>query len=249
MTRTLGLDVSKFQGHVPWKACYDEGVRFVFIKATEATGYTDPMFLEHVEGARKAGMLIGAYCYFWPSRDPIGQAKFFHATAGSLGLDLPPVLDFEDRKGVEGPWAIRAASRWLQETERLWDKQAIMYSYPSFLSALKASDDRDKETHKALGTRDLWIAHYTKAEPFVPAPWAEWKFWQFDGDKGRRLPNGVDADYNWFAGSEDDLRVYCGLPTERHLRTLEMQVPVEVPSAGDWVATLRDPLWPQLPTV
>lgn len=58
----------------------------------------------------------------------------------------------------------------------------------------------------------LWMAWYVKGwpkdgdAPKIPAPWSEWLFWQFDGDGGLKLPNGIDADFCVFNGGEDELR-------------------------------------------
>lgn len=46
--------------------------------------------------------------------------------------------------------------------------------------------------------------------PQIPNAWAqaEWTFWQCDGNGGRRFPGGIDADFDVFNGSEDDLRQF-----------------------------------------
>ena len=62
---------------------------------------------------------------------------------------------------------------------------------------------------------DLWMAWYRSgwpipgAAPKVPAPFQDWKFWQFDGNGGLRLPNGVDSDFCVFNGSKEDLQSYA----------------------------------------
>ncbi|MEM9430371.1 MAG: GH25 family lysozyme, partial [Pseudomonadota bacterium] len=45
-----GLDVSRWQGDVDWRAVARAGVAFTFIKATEGGDHTDPMFKAHWTG-------------------------------------------------------------------------------------------------------------------------------------------------------------------------------------------------------
>lgn len=48
-----GFDVSHYQPTVNFPAAYKGGLRFVFIKATEGTGYKDPSFSDHYTQATK----------------------------------------------------------------------------------------------------------------------------------------------------------------------------------------------------
>lgn len=51
-----GFDISHYQSNVDFDAAYnDGGLRFVYIKATQGTTYTDPSFSSHYEGATNAG--------------------------------------------------------------------------------------------------------------------------------------------------------------------------------------------------
>lgn len=65
---------------------------------------------------------------------------------------------------------------------------------------------------------DLWMAWYRSGwpvpgdHPKVPGPFTDWKFWQFDGNGGLRLPNGVDADFCVFNGGEGELRAFAEGP-------------------------------------
>ncbi len=59
-----------------------------------------------------------------------------------------------------------------------------------------------------LADYPLWIASYG-ASPSIPAPWSSWTMWQYDGNGGQRMPNGGDADFNWFNGDEEALASFC----------------------------------------
>lgn len=204
MDTILGTDVSKWQGpKLDWGAIAAMGVRFAFCKATEHVGHVDPTFERNAPAAAKAGLLVGSYHVLRPEADVQRQAEHYFKVAGGRGL-LPPVLDFELTGKLPGPEVVRRGLAFVEATEALWGKPCIVYTGNWFWRLLG-----DPEA-PAFGARPLWIAHYGVKEPAVPRPWKQrgWAFWQFDGNGGRRLP-GVDGDFNWFRGTEDDLRALC----------------------------------------
>ncbi len=76
--------------------------------------------------------------------------------------------------------------------------------YPDFWRVL------GNDAKHPLGERPLWISHYDVQHPLIPNAWAQagFTFWQYDGNGGRRFPGGIDADFDIFNGSEDQLRQF-----------------------------------------
>ncbi|HEY43436.1 MAG TPA: hypothetical protein G4O11_05570, partial [Anaerolineae bacterium] len=92
-----GLDVSHWQGDLTkdwWEAAYNEGYRFVFLKATEGLDYSDPNYAINKMNAKEAGFKVGAYCFARPEKNGIEQAEYFISVAGEL--DIGGVWDLED---------------------------------------------------------------------------------------------------------------------------------------------------------
>jgi lysozyme len=205
MNTILGTDVSAVQGHnLDWSKIVASGVRFAFCKATEHTGYVDPTFAENARGGAAAGALIGSYHFFHADADVERQAESYFRVAAAL-TTLPPVLDLESAGHLHPDEVIRRAFAFVEATEGLWGRPCIVYTADWFWQKLGNLDAPE------LGRRLLWVSHYGAATPRIPHPWrdAGWAFWQFDGNGGRRFPSGVDADFNWFRGTEDDLRALC----------------------------------------
>jgi lysozyme len=193
----LGIDASRHQGTIPWGAMAEQ-VKFAYLKSTEGISYQDPKFAESAKACPRDRVFLGAYHYFLPERDPIAQAKNFHDVAGA-STNLLPALDFEIIRGETKPLeAIRSAVRFVEKTEQLWGCRCLVYSYPNFLDQFRAMPKASKYL-QALGQRPLWVAHYRPRNgiPRVPWPWQQYAIWQFDGDGGLALPNGVDCDFNW----------------------------------------------------
>ena len=59
----LGLDISKWNGTIDWKAVKKAGAQFVIIRAGYGTGYVDPYFKRNIEAAIENNLLIGVYWF------------------------------------------------------------------------------------------------------------------------------------------------------------------------------------------
>ena len=94
-----GFDVSHYQGTVDMASQKSKGARFVIIKATEGTTYTDASFSANYDAATKAGLIRGAYHFAHPdSGSGAAQANYFLQHGGGWsddGITLPGMLDIE----------------------------------------------------------------------------------------------------------------------------------------------------------
>ena len=59
----LGLDISKWNGNIDWKAVKKANIDFVIIRAGYGTGYVDPYFKTNIESAIKNNLMIGIYWF------------------------------------------------------------------------------------------------------------------------------------------------------------------------------------------
>src|SRR5580704_1589430 len=90
-----GIDVSKYQGSIDWKAVADSGVKFVWIKATEGGDRADENFTANWAGAKAAGLPHGAYHFVYWCRPPMEEMSWFEQNTPVEQDALPPVLDVE----------------------------------------------------------------------------------------------------------------------------------------------------------
>ncbi len=90
-----GIDVSYFQEAVDWHAVARDDIRFAYIKATEGGDRLDERFNENFAGAARAGVLRGAYHFWYHCRPGIEQAAWFIRNVPRNDSALPPVLDIE----------------------------------------------------------------------------------------------------------------------------------------------------------
>lgn len=197
-----GIDVSKFQKDINWEAVRQmqvDNIRisFAFIKATEGITRQDAAFRQNWQRARKAGLIRGAYHFFYSTRDPIKQAINFRNVVQLESGDLPPVLDIEVHNN-QPPAVIRSTARiWLEEMEKAYGVKPIIYTNMRFYNTYLGSEFDDYP---------LWIAHYYQKER--PAARRKWLFWQHS-DIGRVNGIKTTVDFNAFSGDSLDLLKLC----------------------------------------
>lgn len=228
-TRARGTDLAMFQGVVPFADMVREGIEFSICKATEGHGYIDPKWEENHKRSPVYMRAVGAYHVLRAGNAKTQAAHYARqwerlaAEAAPVGARvIPPVIDFEimDRQTAE--LAIATCVDFRLEIERLTGVVPWLYSFPSFL----------REQCKNLAPAELaecpmWLAWYpgygysraSMVDPIgtldrakaLPTLWrlSRWAAWQYDGNGGERMPNGVDADFNVANGSLEDM---LGLP-------------------------------------
>jgi lysozyme len=219
-----GIDVSRWQGSINWPAVQTTGKLFAFIKATEGSGLVDPFFAANWKGAKDAGLLCGAYHFFRPLQDAKKQAELFLKSVKLESGDFPPVLDLEVSENLRAATIIQRVEIWVSEIEKQTGKKVILYSGISFLN--------DSFTIPAGGpplwARDhiLWVANYlppTAIQPFMPAGWDKWHFWQYSQAGQVDGING-SVDLDWYNGSLEELQALAGksaTPVSKQLYNVE----------------------------
>jgi len=188
-----GIDVSKYQQMIAWDAVKAMQVKniklgFVFIKATEGTGNTDPQFNRNWKRSKESGITRGAYHFFLTTKDARMQAENFIKVVDLKPGDLPPVLDVEQTNGISKELIKKELKTWLDIVENNYHIKPIIYTNIDFYKQ-NMGDEFDNYP--------LWVAHYY--QPRQPRIQRDWVFWQHN-DNGR--VNGIlsPVDFNVYSG-------------------------------------------------
>ncbi|MFC9928269.1 lysozyme [Streptomyces sp. NPDC127190] len=205
-----GHDVSSHQEHVDWPTALDKGARFVYVKATESTGYRNPYFAEQYDGAYRSGLVRGAYHFARPDRSSgARQAEFFVHHGGDWRADgrtLPPALDIEynpyDHRHPCYGLSNRRMVHWIRsfsdEVEQETGRPPVIYTTAEWWRMCTGDSDAFAARHP------LWIARHGSSGPGeLPGGWQDWTFWQY-GTRG-----GLPGDQNLFHGSAARLRSFA----------------------------------------
>lgn len=200
-----GVDVSNHNGNISWKRVAASGKKFAFVLATDGGDFTNPMFQQQYKGAKKEGLLVGAYHFGRPNSSATGQANRLLDTMGSDkdAKTLPPVLDMEVSPSGGSCYGKTPAQ--LQDWMRLFSgtvksrtgEKPIIYISPSFWSTCMGST-------QAFADHPLWVASYGVSNPDVPGGWNSYTFWQFT-NKGSVPGISGPVDINKFKGSGKEL--------------------------------------------
>lgn len=223
MPTVPGIDVSYWNAGIDWPKVRATGQRFVFVKATEGETYSDPTFDDNWLGAKAAGLLRGAYCFFRPKADPEKQADRFIKYVKSMNDDgeLPPALDLETSDGQPREKVIARAKIWLDEVEQAFGRKPIIYSGLYFLQTYFSVSGGGPPDW----ARDypLWLAQYPYPyvpgmSPSLPDGWFKWTFWQYS-ETGK--VNGINArvDLDLFNGTLEELYNFAGAQMQTQPRT------------------------------
>jgi lysozyme len=211
----VGVDVASHQhpGDQPidWKTVRNAGVSFAMVKVDEgphgsAGRYVNPWFGPDWNGARAAGLLVGAYHYARP-RLPVAtagvDARTFAATVGPslAGAALPPVLDLEESGALPPADLIAWVRQWLDTVQALAGRPPVVYTGKWFWDGYLAGTPE-------LAGHPLWIARYADRPGVLPGAFPTWSFWQFTA-RGRVPGIPAPVDVNVSCGSVTDLTGEC----------------------------------------
>lgn len=177
-----GMDVSRWQGNVNWAYWKGKGKTFVYVKATEGTGYRNAYFSQQYTGSYKAGFIRGAYHYALPNRSSgYAQASYFVARGGSWSRDgrtLPGVVDMEYNPygsvcyGMSRTQMVAWVKSFTRRYKALTGVDAVIYTNLDWWSRCTGNSGAFTKTNP------LWVARYASKVGRLPGGWPFYTFWQ-----------------------------------------------------------------------
>lgn len=90
-----GIDLSHHNPFPNWRKLEEEGVHFVYLKATEGSTHEDKNYPCNYNEGRNSNIKIGAYHFYTFAESGLEQAKHFIRIANSQQGDLIPAIDVE----------------------------------------------------------------------------------------------------------------------------------------------------------
>ncbi len=190
-THLPGIDVSRYQGdNINWIDLKKQGIKFVYIKATQGETEVDQDFEKHRAMAKQAGILHGFYHFFQPEDDPVKQASHFLKTVGDTKNCLPSVVDVEILGRQQPDKVVSRMKTWMKLVKEALGHEPILYSYHYFF--------REYLKPNLTGTYKLWLADYQRGYDFsknLNVIFAQ----HSESGKIEGISDNVDLD--WFEGS------------------------------------------------
>mgnify|MGYP004623871555 FL=1 len=192
----IGLDLSKYQGDVDFKAIKDEGVSFVIIRVgtidAKRNYVKDPKFDEYIKGALKEDIDVGIYFYSYAmdEDEAIRDAKWVIKQIKDYNITMPVAFDWEDFSDYNSYKLSfyklnKIANAYLNELKSA-NYTPILYGSKFYLENVWMNEEFD-----------TWLAHYTDETNYTK----DYIMWQLcDNGKINGIKNYVDIDIYYEKG-------------------------------------------------
>lgn len=196
-----GIDVSKYQENIDWKAVKNSGIDFAMIRAgyrgyEKGTLNVDSYFYQNMNGALNAGVDVGVYFFSQAVSvsEAIEEANFVLSLVKSYDITYPIVIDTEYANEMHTGRADNIDKQTRTAIVKAFCDTVSQRGYEPMIYANKwwLMDALDMNQ---LKNYDVWLAHYTGATQNNPlANMSDYQgtytMWQYT-DIGR--VNGIDT--------------------------------------------------------
>lgn len=183
-----GIDISHWDGEIDFYKVKDQGIKVVYIKATQGESLIDSNFKINVTKAKEAGLLVGFYHFFNPGTEDSAKKQAFHFVDTTKGYrcDCKMALDIETDGGLSPSTLTNLSKIFLDEVKKLSGLDVVIYTYTSFVK---------EHLQKSLSSYPLWIAQYGSSSPSNNRIWDSWVGFQYS-EKGsiRGIKGDCDLD-------------------------------------------------------
>lgn len=206
-----GIDVSKYNTSVDWKAVKASGIDFVFIRVgyrgygSAGTLCADVQFESHITGALAAGLKVGVY-YFTQAintTEAKEEAAYCLEAIKKYDVTLPVVLDYEFPNTGNGYTGGRMYDAKLSKSAatkncRAFCDAIIAGGYTPMIYA-NINDLTNTINGASLSdTYKIWLANYTSQTAYT----GKYEYWQYT-EKGKvnGISGNVDCNY-WYTDTD-----------------------------------------------
>ncbi len=163
-TTSTGIDVSKWQGTIDWKAVKDAGIEFAIIRVGYRGSETgvlveDPTFKRNIKGATEAGLKVGVYFFTQAitKAEAVEEASMALSLTSGYNLAYPIFIDTESGSGNARANGLDKATRTeiidaFCKTVQNGGRKAGVYASKSWYN--------DKLNVSKLNNYYIWVAQY-----------------------------------------------------------------------------------------
>ncbi len=192
---SVGVDVSSHQQEIDWELVAANGVEFAMIRVgyrgyTEGEIQPDEYFVQNIEGARAAGLDVGAYFFSQAldEQEAIDEANYVLEQIKDYPLSYPVIFDWEDIEAdarTDGMDSVQLTKNAIAFCDTI--KQAG-YRAGVYFNQRFGYEEFDLES---LQDYVFWLAEYNDTPSFS----FHFQIWQYCND-GRVDGIKTDVDLN-----------------------------------------------------
>ncbi len=189
-----GIDVSKWNGNIDWKAVKNSGIEYVIIRSgyrgsSQGALIEDPKFKSNIKGATEAGLKVGVYFFTQAisEAEAIEEASMVLEQVKNYQISYPIFLDVEASGGrADGiDKATRTAvCKAFCQTIQSGGYTAGIYANKNWLDT--------KLDASALSAYKIWLAQYAATPTYT----GRYDLWQYQST-GKVSGISGNVDMNW----------------------------------------------------
>ncbi len=189
----VGIDVSKYQGDIDWKAVAESGIDFAIIRcgyrgSSSGTLVEDPYFKKNIAGATQNGIKVGVYFYSQAitQAEAVEEASMALELVKGYHLQLPIFVDTESSGGRGDNISKEARTQFLKafcETVKNAGYKPGVYSGRYWYT--------NKVNASELEQYHIWVAQYNTECTYT----GRYDIWQYtDSGTVPGIKGNVDMD-------------------------------------------------------
>ena len=191
---TRGIDVSKWNGNIDWKAVKNSGIEYVIIRSgyrgsSQGALIEDPKYKTNIKGASEAGLKVGVYFFTQAvsESEAVEEASMVLEQIKGYKISYPIFLDVE-ASGGRGDKLDKttrtAVCKAFCQTIQNAGYTAGIYANKTWLS--------EKMDAGSLNSYKIWLAQYAEKPTYS----GKYELWQYQS-KGRVTGISGNVDMNW----------------------------------------------------
>jgi GH25 family lysozyme M1 (1,4-beta-N-acetylmuramidase)/uncharacterized protein YjdB len=193
---SFGIDVSKWNGNIDWKAVKNSGVSYVIIRcgyrgSSSGALIADPKFAANISGAKSAGLKVGVYFFTQAVNEveAVEEASMVISQLSKYKVDYPVFLDVEAANGradgIDKGTRTAVCKAFCATMANSGYKAGVYANKTWFTSKIDAG---------ALGSYSIWLAQYAAK----PTYGGRYNLWQYSS-KGSipGISGHVDLDLSY----------------------------------------------------
>ena len=191
---TRGIDVSKWNGNIDWKAVKNSGIEYVIIRSgyrgsSKGALIEDPKYRTNIKGASEAGLKVGVYFFTQAvsESEAVEEASMVLEQIKGYKISYPIFLDVEASGGrgdkVDKTTRTAVCKAFCQTIQNAGYTAGI-YANKTWLS--------EKMDAGSLNSYKIWLAQYAEKPTYS----GKYELWQYQS-KGRVTGISGNVDMNW----------------------------------------------------
>ena len=174
----MGIDVSKWNGGIDWKAVKNSGVSYAIIRcgyrgSTTGALIEDPKFRSNIQGAQNAGLKVGVYFFTQAVNEveAVEEASMVLSLIKGYNISYPVFLDVEASNGrgdaISADTRTAVCKAFCQTIQNSGYKAGIYANKTWFTSYMNTP---------SLTGYKIWLAQYAAAPSYTRTRYDLWQY-------------------------------------------------------------------------